>query len=109
MVDFVALVARFLSSNKITTKNPENKRKDIENAQILWSAYPTDIRGIISVSLRIVSVCFHMIALASLSDAEAGEDGGEDVGGGEGAGDGGEVVEGGAEVLDDEVAGEVGA
>ena len=29
--------------------------------------------------------------------------------GGEGAGDGGEVVEGGAEVLGDEVAGEVGA
>lgn len=45
----------------------------------------------------------------SLSDAEAGEDGCEDVGGGEGAGDGGEVVEGGAEVLGDEVAGEASA
>lgn len=44
-----------------------------------------------------------------LSDAKAGEDGGEDVRGGEGAGDGGEVVDGGAEVLGKEVAGDVGA
>lgn len=42
----------------------------------------------------------------SLSDAEAGEDGGEDFGGGDGAGDGAEVVEGLADVLGDEVAGE---
>lgn len=44
----------------------------------------------------------------SFADAEAGEDGGEDGGGGDGAGDGGEVVDGGAEVLGNEVAGEVG-
>ena len=43
-----------------------------------------------------------------LADTEAGEDGGEDGGGGDGAGDGGEVVDGGAEVLGNEVAGEVG-
>ena len=49
------------------------------------------------------------VILPLFSDAEAGEDGGEDVGGGEGAGDGGEVVDGGAEVLGKEVAGDVGA
>jgi len=36
-----------------------------------------------------------------LSDAEAGEDGGKDVGGGEGAGDGGEMVDGSTEILGD--------
>ena len=40
----------------------------------------------------------------SLADAEAREDGGEDVGGGDGAGYFTEVVEGFAEVLGDEVA-----
>ena len=39
-----------------------------------------------------------------LADAEAGEDGLEDVGGGDGAGDFAEVVEGFAYVLGDEVA-----
>lgn len=43
-----------------------------------------------------------------LADAEAGEDGGEDFVGGDGAGDFAEVVEGFADVLGDEVAGEVG-
>ncbi len=38
------------------------------------------------------------------SDAEAGEDGLEDFGGGDGAGDGAEVVDDFAEVLGDEVA-----
>ena len=38
------------------------------------------------------------------SDAEVLEDGGEEVGGGDGAGDGGEVVDGFAEVLGNEVA-----
>lgn len=47
------------------------------------------------------------ISKPSLSDTEAGEDGGEDVVGGDAAGDGGEVVEGFAYVLGDEVAGEV--
>ena len=42
------------------------------------------------------------------TDAEAGEDGGEDLGGGDVAGDGGEVVDGGSERLGDEVGGEVG-
>lgn len=42
------------------------------------------------------------------ADAEAGEDGGEDFGGGDGTGDGTEMVDGFAEVLGDEVAGEVG-
>lgn len=42
------------------------------------------------------------------SDAEAGEDGGEDLGGGDVTGDGGEVVDGGSEWLGDEVGGEVG-
>lgn len=98
----------FLWSNKVTTKISELKRKELENAKIFGSAYSTDIRLSISVSLRIVCGFFPCGFSASLSDAEAGEDGGEDVGGGEGAGDGGEVVEGGAEVLGDEVAGEVG-
>ena len=40
----------------------------------------------------------------SLADAEAGEDGGEDVGGGDGASDFAEVVEGFAYVLRDKVA-----
>ncbi len=40
------------------------------------------------------------------SDAEAGEDGGEDFGGGDFGGDGSEVVDGFAEVECDEVAGE---
>lgn len=43
-----------------------------------------------------------------LADAEFLEDGLEEVGGGDGAGDGGEVVDGFAEVLGDEVAGDVG-
>ena len=43
-------------------------------------------------------------AKISLSDAEAGEDGGEDVLGGDGAGDFSEVVECLAYVLGDEVA-----
>ena len=43
-----------------------------------------------------------------LADAEVGEDVGEEVGGGDGAGEGGEVVEGFADVLGYEVAGEVG-
>ena len=37
------------------------------------------------------------------ADAEAGEDGGEDVWGGDGAGDGGEVVDGFTDILGDEV------
>lgn len=41
----------------------------------------------------------------SFADAEAGEDGGKDFGGGDGAGEGGEVGEGGAEMLGDEVGG----
>ena len=56
--------------------------------------------------------CYHCKSLYIndlFTDAEAGEDGGEDVRGGEGAGDGGEVVDGGAEVLGKEVAGDVGA
>ena len=43
-----------------------------------------------------------------LADAKPRKNSGEDVGGGDGAGDGGEVVDGGAEVLGNEVAGEVG-
>ena len=39
----------------------------------------------------------------SLSHAEAGKDGGEDVGGGDGAGDGGEVVDGLTYVLGYEI------
>ena len=46
------------------------------------------------------------MTILSFTDAEFLEDGLEEVGGGDGAGDGGEVVEGGAEVLGDEVAGE---
>ena len=49
------------------------------------------------------------MTITSFADAKAGEDGLEDVGGGDGAGDGGEVVDGGAEVLGKEVAGDVGA
>ena len=45
---------------------------------------------------------------ALLADAEAGEDGGEDGGGGDVAEDGGEVGDGLAEVEGDEVAGEAG-
>ena len=48
------------------------------------------------------------VILPLFSDAEAGEDGGEDLGGGDVAGDGGEVVDGGSERLGDEVGGEVG-
>ena len=44
----------------------------------------------------------------SFADAEVGEDGLEDFGGGDGAGDGGEVVDGFAEVLGDEVGGKGG-
>ena len=43
---------------------------------------------------------------ALFADAEAGEDGVEEVGGGDGAGDGAEVVEGFADVLGYEVGGE---
>lgn len=43
-----------------------------------------------------------------LSDAEAREDGGEDVGSGDVAGDGGEVVDGLADVLGDEIGGKGG-
>lgn len=109
LVDFVALVARFLSSNKITTKISELKRKRTENAKNFVRYYCSDYLVYISILLRIVYGSFPYCFPTSLADAEAGEDGGEDVGGGEGAGDGGEVVEGGAEVLGDEVAGEVGA
>lgn len=42
-----------------------------------------------------------------LSDAEAGEDGGEDVGGGDGACDGSEVMDGFAHVLGYEVTAEI--
>ena len=45
------------------------------------------------------------MTITSFADAEAGEDGGEDFGGGDGAGEGGEVGEGGAEMLGDEVGG----
>lgn len=43
-----------------------------------------------------------------LADAEAREDGGEDVGSGDVAGDGGEVVDGLADVLGDEIGGKGG-
>ena len=42
------------------------------------------------------------------ADAEAGEDGGEEVGGGDSAGDEAEVVKGFADVLGDEVGGDTG-
>lgn len=48
------------------------------------------------------------MTILSFTDAEFLEDGLEEVGGGDGAGDGGEVVDGFAEVLGDEVAGDVG-
>ena len=89
LVDFVALVAHFLSNNKITTKNSELKRNDLENAKNFGSAYSADIRVSFSVSLRIVCGFFPCGFSTSLADAEAGEDGGEDVGGGDDAGDGG--------------------
>lgn len=41
-----------------------------------------------------------------LADAEAGEDGLEDFGGGDGAGDGGEVVEGFAQELGGKIGGD---
>ena len=47
-----------------------------------------------------ISLCINEL----FTDAEVLEDGGEEVGGGDGAGDGGEVVDGFAEVLGDEVA-----
>ncbi len=49
------------------------------------------------------------MTILSFTDAEVGEDVGEEVGGGDGAGEGGEVVEGFADVLGYEVAGDVGA
>lgn len=50
----------------------------------------------------VIFICIETPIL--LSDAEAGEDGLEDFGGGDGAGDGAEVVDDFAEVLGDEVA-----
>lgn len=50
----------------------------------------------------VIFICIETPIL--LSDAEAGEDGGEDVGGGDCAGDGAEMVDGFAYVLGDEVA-----
>lgn len=108
LVDFVALVARFLPSNKITTKNSEFKRKGLENAGIFRSAYLTDNLVCFFVYLRIVCGFFPCDFSASLADAEAGEDGGEDVGSGDVAGDGGEVVDGLADVLGDEIGGKGG-
>lgn len=89
----------FLWSNKVTTKISELKRKDLENAKIFGFAYSTDIRLSISVSLRIVCGFFPCGFSASLPNAEAGEDGGEEGVGGDGAGDGAEVVQGLAYVL----------
>ena len=43
-----------------------------------------------------------------LADAEASEDCGEEVVGGDGAGDGAEVVEGGADVLRNQIGGKTG-
>ena len=53
-----------------------------------------------------IHICRYYAFLCNKSfpDAEAGEDGGEDFGGGDFAGDCGEVVEGFADVLADEVA-----
>lgn len=70
--------------------------------------YPADIRGSFSVYFRIVSVLFGGAFVASLSDAEVGEDGGEEVGGGDGAGDEAEVEKGFADVLGHEVGGDAG-
>lgn len=108
LVDFVALVARFLPSNKITTNNSEFKRKGLENAGIFKSAYLTDNLVCFSVYLRINYGFFPCSFSASFADAEAGEDGGEDVGSGDVAGDGGEVVDGLADVLGDEIGGKGG-
>lgn len=55
--------------------------------------------------------CYHCNSLCInelFTDAEAREDGGEDVGSGDVAGDGGEVVDGLADVLSDEIGGEGG-
>lgn len=69
LVDFVAFVAHFLSSNKITTKNSELKRNDLENAKKIGSVYSADIRVSFSVSLRIVCGLFLCGFSASLADA----------------------------------------
>lgn len=63
------------------------------------------IKSLIFRTLRIYIFSFYaFLFFVSLADAEVLEDGGEEVGGGDGAGDGGEVVDGFAEVLGDEVA-----
>ena len=61
--------------------------------------------------LYVVNMSAACISVFSIlfADAEAGEDGGEEVGGGDVADDGGEGGDDGAEVLGDEVAGDGGA
>lgn len=60
------------------------------------------IKSLIYRILRIYIFSFYaFLFFMSLPDAEAGEDGLEDFGGGDGAGDGAEVVDGFAEVLGD--------
>ena len=54
--------------------------------------YYADFEVSFSLYLLFVSILFFALSLASLSDAEVGEDVGEEVGGGDGAGEGGEVV-----------------
>ena len=74
--------------------------------------YPLKYRvRAISVSINVnaqrAGVAIFCIIIDYLfSDAEAGEDGGEDVVGGDGAGDGAEVVEGFADVLRYKVGGD---
>lgn len=63
------------------------------------------IKSLIFRTLQIYIFSFYaFLFFVSFADAEVLEDGGEEVGGGDGAGDGGEVVDGFAEVLGDEVA-----
>jgi hypothetical protein len=69
LVNFVALVARFLSSNKITTKISELKRKRTENDKFLGIAYWLDFLMCFSVLMRIVCGFFPCRFPASLSDA----------------------------------------
>ena len=69
LVDFVALVARFLSSNKITTNISELKRKRTGNAKKFGIAYWLDFLVHLSVLLRIVCGSFPCRFPASLADA----------------------------------------
>lgn len=65
------------------------------------------IKSLIFRTLQIYIFSFYaFLFFVSLADAEVGEDGGEDFGGGDGTGYGGEVVDGFAKVLCDEVGGE---